>query len=448
MHTPVDITAEARVFRSGRGAHLFLADGSRIFNLDEELAASLMCSLSRREIPPELGDLIGFGANRYIGDETIAPPPVKCLSLNVAQACNLSCSYCYADEGRFGGKARTMPEDIARKAIDGLIADSPPASDLLVGFMGGEPFVNRKLVHWATRYAAETAAAAGHRMRFSITTNATLLTDQDAALLSAFPFAVAVSLDGDRASNDLQRQIASGRGSAYDAVVAGLSSLTMSRRRPKHLSLRCTVTPFTGSLPELLEHLLSFDVDEAGFAPVIAAPPGTPAFEATDLEQFLAEMIACGAEAKRRALAGEIWAFSNFHTAMLQLHRGAHMPYPCGAGAGYLSVGSNGGLYGCHRLVDDAGFQFGDIASGADSAARAAHLERSHVDRQEPCRSCWARYLCGGGCYHEVSRRGRIGCDYVRGWLEFCLSAYAEISQAAPAYFSNLISKPRGESHA
>jgi uncharacterized protein len=54
----------------------------------------------------------------------------------------------------------------------------------------------------------------------------------------------------------------------------------------------------------------------------------------------------------------------------------------------------------------------------------------------EPCRSCWARYLCGGGCYHEVERRGRIGCDYIRGWLEFCLAAYAELSAARPDYFS------------
>ena len=61
-----------------------------------------------------------------------------------------------------------------------------------------------------------------------------------------------------------------------------------------------------------------------------------------------------------------------------------------------------------------------------------------HVDRQEPCRSCWARYLCGGGCYHEVERRGRIACDYIRDWLTFCIASYAEISAKAPLYFSEI----------
>ena len=433
MQAPLDIAAEARVFSSSVGDHLYLADGSRIFDLDRETARALSASISRGQMPAALSGLIGT-EDRYIDARPIAPPPVKSISLNVAQSCNLSCSYCYADEGRFGGRNRVMLQDVAIAAIDRLIADAPASSDLLVGFMGGEPFLNRRLVHSVTRYAARTGAEAGHRMRFSLTTNATLIEDGDAALLAEFPYAVAVSLDGGKASNDRQRRMASGRGSAYDAALAGLRRLALAR--PLNLSVRATVTPFTGRLPEMLHHLLSLDVDEAGFAPVIAAPPGMPAYTARELTGFLAEMIDCGTKAKSIALSGEIWPFSNFQTAMQQIHRGAHMPYPCGAGAGYLSVSAEGGLYGCHRVVGDPKFRFGDLAEGPNDRARADHLALRHVDRQEPCRSCWARYLCGGGCYHEVENRGRIGCDYVRGWLDFCLSAYAELRHARPDFFN------------
>jgi uncharacterized protein len=78
----------------------------------------------------------------------------------------------------------------------------------------------------------------------------------------------------------------------------------------------------------------------------------------------------------------------------------------------------------------------GDVHSGSDVVKRAVHLAERHVDRQEPCKSCWARYLCGGGCYHEVDRRGRVACDYIRAWLTFCIASYAEISATAPLYFS------------
>ena len=58
------------------------------------------------------------------------------------------------------------------------------------------------------------------------------------------------------------------------------------------------------------------------------------------------------------------------------------------------------------------------------------------MHRQEPCRGCWARYLCGGGCHHEVIARGRPACDYIRGWLHWSLGAYARLSAARPDYFA------------
>jgi uncharacterized protein len=143
-------------------------------------------------------------------------------------------------------------------------------------------------------------------------------------------------------------------------------------------------------------------------------------------------MLVCGRKALAELKAGRAFPFSNFLTAMEQIHRGSHRPYPCGAGAGYLSASAEGNLYACHRLVDDPAFAMGSVSSGSDVVARARHLTSNHVDRMQPCSTCWARYLCGGGCYHEVSRRGRPGCDFIRGWLEFCLGAYAELSMIYP----------------
>jgi uncharacterized protein len=97
---------------------------------------------------------------------------------------------------------------------------------------------------------------------------------------------------------------------------------------------------------------------------------------------------------------------------------------PCGAAAGYVSLGADGGYFTCHRAVDDPRYRIGDLAGGLDQAARARFLDTRHVDRQEPCRSCWARYLCGGGCHVEVLAAGRTGCDFIRGWLDYCLALY------------------------
>jgi uncharacterized protein len=188
-------------------------------------------------------------------------------------------------------------------------------------------------------------------------------------------------------------------------------------------------------LAPILDHLLGLRFDSVGFAAVLTSPDPALAFDEDDFAEFGADMIECGRKALDEIKNGRRYPFSNFETALYEIHRGAYRPHPCGAGAGYLSVNAEGKLYACHRLLDDPNWAMGDVHRGSDKVRRMTHLESSHVDRMEPCRSCWARYLCGGGCYHEVARRGRLGCDYIRSWLEFCLAAYVELSAARPAYF-------------
>lgn len=420
---------EWRVFRTSHGAHLFVVDGSRIYDLDpasvaafEELTNSGSDPRSSPDFPfrraPDAPPVVG----------ATGETPLYSISLNVAQACNMSCHYCYADEGKFGGGARMMSAEVARASVDRLFAESGPRESLLVGFMGGEPLLNREVVREATHYATRQAEATGKLVRFSITTNATLLRREDVELFRAYPFSVQISLDGGRELNDALRPMRDGRGS-YERVVAALS-LFEQFGRPRHLSARVTVTPRSGDLLPILDHLISLGFDDVGFAPVLVSPASAYAFAPDDFTLLLERMKACGRKALGELLAGREYPFGNFITAMQELHRGSHRPHPCGAGAGYLSANAEGELFACHRLIDDSEFAMGSAQEGTDKQARDAHLRRSHVDLMEPCRGCWARYLCGGGCYHEVRSRGRIACDYIRGWLDFCLGAYVELTSA------------------
>ena len=442
------VGAELHPFTSGAGAHLFVVDGSRIYDLPPEVAA-IVAQWARSDVSLDvvaadsLGIALGVSPDshrRYIDGSPPELPDLASLSLNVMQACNMSCGYCYADEGRFGGKARRMTVDVARRAVDRLIAEARPGADLVLGFMGGEPLLNRTVVHAATRYAAEAAGRSGHTFRFSITTNLTLLRPQDAELFHEFPFTVAVSIDGDQPGNDLLRRMKDGT-SAYERVLEGLGLLA-EHGRPRHLAARVTVTPRTGDLLPLLDHLVAQGFDEVGFAPVLVSPDPELAFTEDDFSRFTTQMIACGEKALAELARGERYPFGNFETALQQIHRGTHRPLPCGGGAAYLSVNADGDLFTCHRLVDDPGHAMASIANGSDREGRAAHLARSHVDTMEPCRDCWARYLCGGGCYHEVARRGRVACDYIRSWLDFCLRAYAELSACRPDQFPLAAARP------
>lgn len=432
---------EWRVFRSSRGAHLFVVEGSRIFDIDEDSASALegldAGGRGPEGRPPHEAELLsalrGAAGRRgrfFIDGRPAAPPPLRSISLNVAQACNMSCRYCYADEGKFGGGARMMTAEVALASVDRLVEESEPGAGLVVGFMGGEPLLNRAVIHDATRYAERRAREAGKSVRFSLTTNGTLLRREDVELFSSHPYTVQLSVDGGKSLNDSLRPTKDGT-SSFDKVAEAVR-LFDRFGRPRHLAARVTVTPLSGELLPILDGLIGAGFDDVGFAPVLVSPSAEYAFGPDSVPRFLELMVECGRKCLGEWLAGRAYPFSNLMTAMQELHRGTSRPYPCGAGAAYLSADTEGALFACHRLVGDAEFAMGHARDGTDLEARARHLRRSHVDLMEPCRTCWARYLCGGGCYHEVSRRGRVSCDYIRGWLEFCLGAYAELSSALP----------------
>jgi uncharacterized protein len=420
------------------GRHVLLPNGNRIFELDDRGFDALDRALNRANGRGDDVDAVlvslGLDAPPFVDDLPLSDPPLRAISLAVAQKCNLGCTYCYAQQGDFGGAAKNMPLQVAQNAIDLLFRDAARGEKVNVAFLGGEPLINRAVIRAATAHALLRANESGVQPSFSITTNGTLVDESDADFFEEHGFAVTVSIDGIGAAHDAQRPFRGGRGS-FDAVISNVAPL-LARQRKMQVSARVTVTPRNLALRETLDGLLALGFHGVGFSPMLAAPDAAGEMHAADLRRMLDAMIECGDEYRRRALAGERYAFANIANALREIHRGTHRPYPCGAGAGYLGVSADGDLAACHRFVGDDTGAMGDVRGGVDRERQSRWLAERHVARQEPCRACWARYMCSGGCHHEVIHRGRPACDYIRGWLHYCLETYVELLAARPEMFA------------
>jgi uncharacterized protein len=418
-------SSQAHLLQTEAGGHVFLPDGSRLFDAAGPLFQRFAATMDGGDMNALLDELGARGAPA-IDDVPLVAPPVHALSLAIAQKCNLGCTYCYAQQGEFGGAAQNMTAQAAELAVDLLVNGAAPGARLNLAFLGGEPLANRQLLQQTTRRARTLAEQRGVTLGFSITTNGTLLTEDDAAFFEAFGFAVTVSLDGPREVHDRLRPFKSGKGS-FDRIMRNVAPL-LGRQRQMQVTARVTVTPRNLALRATLDELITAGFHSVGFSPLLRSPGGDAELATDDLELMLGEMIDCGREFERRTRAGLRYPFANILNALREIERGTHRPYPCGAGAGYLGVSAEGELSACHRFVGDAEGAMGSLQEGIDAVQRAAWLRDRHVHRQEPCQRCWARYLCGGGCHHEVIARGRPACDYIRGWLHYCLGAYLRLS--------------------
>ncbi|MBO6867565.1 MAG: SPASM domain-containing protein [Thalassococcus sp.] len=415
------------------GDLLLLADQAAVFGLSPEDALRMSRALTKGDgaTQAELARLGLDGVPAPMPDTTLQP--VRALALTVSQSCNMACGYCYAAGGSFGGPDTRMTPEVAQRAIDQLIDSTPPGGAVKIAFMGGEPMLARDLIMGSVRHTRERAAARAISIGFSMTTNGTLLRPEDAAFLAEQRFAVTVSLDGDRETNDRLRPMNGGQGS-FDRIAKRLAPLFDLKDRLS-LSARVTATPNNLDIPRTVAALSELGFSSVGVSPMLTSPTGKGALRADDLPLLLQAMIDASENWLADTLAGRPNAFANLATALQEIHRGKARDHSCGAVRDYLAVDAQGAYSACHRFVNDPLGEMGDLDSGIDHKARDTFLRQRTVTAQESCQTCWARKLCGGGCHHEVLHAGRPACDFVRGWLHFALGAYARMMAEKPDWF-------------
>src|SRR5262245_15719065 len=424
----------SHLVQAGRQHCLFAVDSGRIHAIGKTLYETLDRSM---QCGDEARVRVLMAASGLI-DELPAPAPipvnvpVRSISLAVAAKCNLGCTYCYAEQGSFARATNNMSFGVAKAAIDGLVGEAHRGDAVRLVFLGGEPFVNREVLYEATRYAGRRAAAAGVRVAFSITTNATLMTPDDTAFLDAHGFAVTISMDGVGDAHDRLRPYKGG-GGTYRRVVERAKLLLSRPARSCHVAARVSVTPNNLALHATLVEFARLGFDSIQFAPVLSSPTSRGEMDAAELQKMLDEMIACGRLFEQQLADDVILPFANMISTLRRIHQGARDEYPCGTGGSYLGMSADGRFYACPRFVDDQDAGMGDVKSGLDPGKQSDWLAARNVRFQEPCRSCWARHLCGGGCHYEVINRGRTACDYIRGWLHYCLGAYVRLLERNPS---------------
>lgn len=384
---------------------------------------------------------IRWDKGTFTGKQKNIPPPLnpatiqplRSISLAVSQACNMACSYCYASEGGFGGRAQLMDKVVAFAAIQQLIESTPKGNRVNIAFMGGEPMLNHKLIHQATRYAVEKGKLHGVKVDFSLTSNGILIRQKDIDLFHKHQFSITISIDGTEKQQNRQRPLVNGAPS-YTKVIDSIQPLLQYQDK-MFIGARVTVRGDQIDLPAAMENLREVGFRDIGFSPLLSAPSGKGELNGDDFSIYLSQMKQCGDEALQRLKQGKHIEFSNLKTALQEIHHSTPKSHPCGAGNDYVGVGADANMYLCHRYINDPKGRIGDLLGGIDMTQQQKLVDGLQVKKQLGCSQCWARHLCGGGCYHEVQHRGRPSCELIRGWLDYCLKAYLHVRITAPHYF-------------
>lgn len=356
--------------------------------------------------------------------EDFAPGPelgLKALCLNIAHSCNLSCGYCFVPEGVRRGQ-ELMPAEVIRAAIDFLVRETP-YNFLTVDFFGGEPLLNQEGIRLAVSYARDQGR--GKDWKFTLTTNVTLMDDRILAFIRENGLSLVLSCDGRPEVHDRFRLNRGGQGT-HALVVRRLARFLETGGCSEYY-VRGTFTRHNPDFSCDLRYLAELGAESVSLEPVVAGPDDPNSLREADLPALRAEYLRL-ARLLRELEAGKRVSFYHF---AFDLNGGpcvAKRLTGCGAGYQYLAVTPSGELYPCHQFVGHQSYRLGDVWHGITNHRLVESFRQAHVYNKDSCRTCWARFLCGGGCHAQAVLAGGsllkpnpLTCRIVQARLEGAL---------------------------
>jgi uncharacterized protein len=366
---------------------------------------------------------------------------IQTADFHVTNACNMACRYCYGQEiDGYVRDGESMDWETARDAIDFLVRRAPANTPFTMIFFGGEPLVNFSLVRNCVIYANEVFASAGKSIKYSITTNGTIMNDEIIEFLSEYKFSIMVSIDGPQAVHDKLRPFRNSGRPTYEIIAR--NSARLIKRLPGRINARTTVCDINKDLWEISEHLRSMGFGNVVFGLETSTNCHDYHISQPDAERAYEDLCS---EVLGSFERGQVRLVEPFQTMMRVVLFGLDRAYPCGAGRSYIAVAPNGDLYPCHRFMGLDAQKIGDIREGfiPEQTVRYWSL---HVDDRIECSTCWAKRFCGGGCpFEHLSRTGDVRlphedhCRTVRRIIELSIALASECQEKYPDWLKRWI---------
>lgn len=369
-----------------------------------------------------------FTNDEYISDVKIlkSHPIVKALCLHISHDCNIRCKYCFASYGHFGGDRGLMTLEVGQKAIDFLIKNSGTRRNLEVDFFGGEPLLNFDTIKAIIRYAREKEKENNKNFRFTLTTNALLLNEEDKKYINENFYNVVLSIDGRKSVNDNMRVKVDGSG-VYDEILPRIIDIAESRAQSDYY-VRGTYTSYNLDFSKDIIHLADLGFKQIALEPVVAEASQDYAIREEHLPQIFLEYEKLAKECVGR-LGTDKW-FNFFHF-MIDLDKGpciAKRLSGCGAGADYLAITPTGDIYPCHQFVHTPKYKMGSVFEDKINTDLQNEFKGCNVYKNESCKNCWAKFYCSGGCHAnaynsngDIHTPYRIGCELQKKRIECAL---------------------------
>lgn len=353
------------------------------------------------------------------------------MIVELINTCNLKCTYCF-EKCQDERIAKIMPVEVLEKAIDFLVSKR---ENCHLTFFGGEPTLCRELIAKGIEYGNKLAREKKSYIAYSIVTNGTILDEEFLHLLNVNNVNIVFSFDGNEYYQNKYRPYLDGR-NTYSDVLGNLKKLVKTREdeRYGHLVVRPTITAeMIDYINEIYADLRLIGCKEISFSLVSASEEAEYAIKKDDIpklkEEYL-KMIDNYYEELKRGVS-----YNKFFEGLLaRIEEENSSTEFCDCGKRYIAISVEGNIFPCEGFLGIDAFQMGSILDGK---ILTEWKRPENVCENKKCCNCWAKYLCGGSCYHEawmrtgsINERDELICETYKIAIECALRLYVKLKEA------------------
>lgn len=312
------------------------------------------------------------------------------LTLILTDKCNLNCIYCFENNKNEPEKKESMTLETAKNAIDTLFKYSLKEDPLNILFFGGEPLLKIKTINQLFYYSLDKAYANNKQIHFTITTNGTLLNENNIKFLNKTKMSVLLSIDGGLDEQNFNRPFRNGQ--TYNKSLEE-NIAKFVKNRPYPTTARVTCTKNNMILINFIPKLVDMGFKEIQIFPAIKKG-------IKDLEINIDEFIL---EYEKLLDTGLVEYINHYQNLKDILENKKYSINFCGALIRQITVRPDGKIYICPVLAGDKSFLIGNVNEQFISNNQIEKIRKGgkFLHNNKSCDLCWARYICRGGCIAE-----------------------------------------------
>lgn len=331
------------------------------------------------------------------------------------------------------GEKRLMSLEVGKRAVDLLVHESSDQPTLELDITNGDPLCDSGLVTKLILYGRQRSELVGKDTKFYLITRGTPLPSSFMEFLAQHHVSVEIRLEEPTCTQGLSLVDVEGE-EVFQSIADNIQALR--KNGVQHILLR-GMHRSLGSTPlDILDRLFNLGIDFISLQPPHPSPNHRRAGSGTYLTAMCQPQEDLVGYVLRNLREGQVNPYAELWVPLIRLCRGKQTIHHCAAGITMGAVTPDGEIYPCRRLIEEPALSIGNVFSGLNRETSCWYI-RNSVDQRMICRSCWARYLCGGGCQcdnllatGDMTKPDLYHCMQIRQHMQTIIQLIASLQRA------------------